>query len=131
MIILSMLLMCLEFLLLKFAMSANSNSLTSIKARIHMVMIGHSIILTLTSELKPALYLFISISIRHLTGIPNSTHKTSTIKLQTVCSAGQYILQLSFPVLHTSFVISQESIFPSALTLSIVSGQVILISKTN
>lgn len=65
----------LEFLLLKFALSANSNSLTSIRARIHMVMIGLLIILALISELKPTPYPFPwGISIKNFTGIPNSTY---------------------------------------------------------
>lgn len=113
--------MCLEFLLLKFYLSANSNSLTSIRARIHIIMIGLSIILALISELKPPPYPFLyGISIRHFTGICNSTY--NNWNSQAVCYAALHIFfnshiyyamhllkhlrKLSFP-LHSNCPLSQ------------------------
>lgn len=76
--------------MLKFSLSANSNSLTSIRARIHIVMLGLSIILALISELKPPPYPFLySISIRHFTGICNSTY--NNWNSQAVCYAALHI----------------------------------------
>lgn len=112
-----------------FSLSANSNPLTSIRARIHIAMISLSVILTWISELKPPSYPFLySISIRHFTGICNSTY--NNWNSQAVC----YVLhctslQSSSLLCNTSFKTSQETILPSALLLSIVSDQIFLISK--
>lgn len=107
--------------MLKFSLSANSNSLTSIRARIHIAMISLSVILTLISELKPPSYPFpYSISIRHFTGICNSTY--NNWNSQAVCYAALHIFfnpqvyyaihllkhlkKLSFP-LHSCCPLSQ------------------------